>query len=232
VNTSIVDYVNTFTAALREELGPMLEAKGFEWIGPRRYTMFYGKTGGEYFRPFEGGWQSVDLVVNTESSEVKIDIQVRARLNAFDELWMETVLNRPDEIDSYLSTVCVNLGNYLYQWAIPTDENYPAPPRTPTREKFNNVSFYATDPEHARQLARDFFRAPLEQTLVPLILRCESAADFVAAGRTNRYFTPEHAAHEYVLAWLAGDQEALSALIAKHHGKEEPGFDKAVSILG
>ena len=232
MSSSIVEYVNTFTAALREELGPMLEAKGFEWIGPRRDTMYYGKTGGEYFRTFDGGWQSVDLVVHAESSEVKIDIHVSARLDALDELWMERVLQRPDEIDKTLASVRVNLGNYLYQWAIPTGEIYPAPLRTPLREKFNNVSFYATDPEHARQLARGFFRVPLEQTLVPLLLRCESAAGFVAVGKANRYFTPDHSAHEYVLAWLARDQETLNALVAKHHGKGESGFDKVVSIVG
>ena len=35
-----------------------------------------------------------------------------------------------------------------------------------------------------------------------------------------------------VLAWLARDQETLNALVAKHHGKGESGFDKVVSIVG
>jgi hypothetical protein len=228
----ISESLEEFRIAIVGALSPLLSKHGFAWIGPIRERMLYQTSGGEFFREIAGGWQSIDLVLRTYGTyEVQFYLSVSARIDEFDKLWMTKVLERPDEIDKTLATVRIHLGTYLYQWNLPTTENYPAPLRTPQRAEKNDISFYANRADEARGIIRNYVIEPLECTLLPLVLRCESAADLHEVGKINPYFSLQNKAQKLTLAYLAQDQEAIRLLVDENCNKGIKVFDKAVSSL-
>jgi hypothetical protein len=222
----VADIENAIIASLT----PLMNANGFEWRRPPKYS--FTSFSGQFVRHHPGGWMSLDLTIRTcGAHEVEFYLFVRARLNAFDELWMTKVLEMPDEIDQTAATVEVHLGTYLYQWSIPTAENYPAPVRDPVRAKHNDVSFYVATAAEARNMIRDYFFLPLHKTILPLILRCDTAQNILDAGQENRYFRLPSAAHRLTLMHLVGNVTAMGTLIAEEKGEENPEFEKAVKVF-